>query len=139
MQNLLLRATSATTLATLPVAALLAIFSTTFLALFGPEFTAARQPMLVMIGGMVLVTAAGPVYALLMMTGLEKQAAVAAGLSTAANLALNLLLIPRLGTMGAAVALVVGQVGAAAALLLLVRRRLGITLLWWLPARWTRP
>lgn len=97
------------------------------LSLFGQGFAAAYPAMLVVLAGLVLRAATGPVEYLLNMTGHQRDTLRVYALAAAANVALNLLLIPAFGIVGAAVATYAAMLGANAALYRLVRKRLGVS------------
>ncbi|MBS1262294.1 MAG: hypothetical protein MAG453_01637 [Calditrichaeota bacterium] len=126
LQNLITRATRVMLLLAAPAAVVLIAFATPFLSLFGPEFVAGREPLIIIAAAEVIVIGFGSVSTLLLMTGHERAAAFGAGFSALLNIALNLLLIPRFGMVGAAWALAVGQTVAVATMSAIVRRRLGI-------------
>lgn len=82
----------------------LVVFADPILGLFGAEFGVAKPAMLWLIGGQLVNVAAGSVGYLLTMTGHQNQCAIAMGCSAGLNLGLNLVLIPRFGVLGAAIA-----------------------------------
>lgn len=71
---------------------------------FGEEFTSAYIPLLILLAGYVGSSAVGAVALLLNMTGFERQTATAVAGGAALNLILNVVLIPPLGAVGAAIA-----------------------------------
>lgn len=100
--------------------------SVAVVGIFGDSFAAAALPLVVLTAGQLINIATGPVGQILIMTGNER---VWLALSVAAigvNIVLNVLLLPRMGIVGAAwasaTALAVLTVGGVAA----VRRRLGL-------------
>jgi O-antigen/teichoic acid export membrane protein len=88
----------------LPAAALLIAFGDVFLAAFGDDFSRGRVALTILVLGQVVNVAAGHVGVLMTMTGHEKRVAATVGASAVCNVMLNLLLIPRFGTEGAAAA-----------------------------------
>jgi O-antigen/teichoic acid export membrane protein len=96
------------------------------LSLFGPDFGAGYPAMLVVLTGLVLRAATLPVEYLLNMTGHHRDTVRVYGAAAAANVVLNLVLIPPLGLLGAAVASYVAMLGGNLCLYRLVRERLGI-------------
>jgi O-antigen/teichoic acid export membrane protein len=74
------------------------------MALFGPQFVGASTVLVVLAAGQFINTSTGSVGLLLTMSGHERVARNNAFFSMAANLALSLILIPRYGALGAAVA-----------------------------------
>lgn len=109
-----------------PPVLILIFFPGVVMGLFGPEFVAGTNVLRVLAVGQFISVAAGSVGFLLIMTGEQRAYRNATTLATIANVGLNVLLVPRWGAMGAAVAtsagLVVVNVGAGVA----VWRRLRI-------------
>ena len=107
----------------------LACWGDRFLMLFGREFSGNLGVLYVLLGAQCARTCLGPVSMLLAVTGYEKACSVIAGFCALLNLALNALLIPLLGLLGAAIAtgstlVLWGLVSAV-----VVNRRLGISTL----------
>lgn len=90
--------------------------------LFGPEFEAGFPALLVLAFGRVLLVCFGPASDILLMTGHHRRLARVNGFFAAANLILNLILVPAFGSLGAAVATSTTAVCWNAWLYLLVRR-----------------
>ncbi len=84
--------------------AFLAAFGRPVLGLFGGEFEAGYDAMLILAAGGTLMMAFGPGETVLMMTGHERIAALSGGIAALANLVLNATLIPLFGIAGAAFA-----------------------------------
>jgi O-antigen/teichoic acid export membrane protein len=117
----------ASALATLPIALLLVFGGRGLLALlYGPEFVPAWGPLLVLVGGQLLNAAFGAVGTVLTMAGFERSVARWLVLSTAANVGLAALLVPRWGMLGAATASVAGLAIWCVAFWWLGWRRIGI-------------
>lgn len=97
-----------------------------FPLVFGPEFAASYLPLLILLVGQMVNSAAGSVGFLLNMTGHERETmwgmAVAAGL----NIVLNLVLIPVWGIQGAAAATAISMIVWNVLLWWRVRKVLGI-------------
>ena len=72
--------------------------------LFGAEFTAGYPLMFVLILGLLARAAVGPAQGLLVVTGHQNLTAGVMAVTVGCNAALNLLLIPQFGLMGAAMA-----------------------------------
>lgn len=104
----------------------MALLGPTLLSLFGPDFGAGYPAMLVVLVGLVLRAATLPVEYLLNMTGHHRDTMRVYAAAAAANVALNLVLIPALGILGAAVASYAAMLGGNLWLYRLVRERLGI-------------
>lgn len=86
------------------VAAVCLFWGERLLGTFGEHFSRGLHPLWASIFGKVVNSIAGPVGLLLMMTGHEKNFLKVISCSALLNLLLNLVLIPRYGMMGAALA-----------------------------------
>ncbi len=104
LESTIRRTTRIIFLCSLPLALGLILFGGPFLRIFGPEFPAGHAALAVLSLGFLVDAAAGSVGQMLNMTGHERDSAKAIGTSAVLNVALNLLLIPRLGMVGAATA-----------------------------------
>ena len=114
------------TIFALIVAASLAVFGKPALGLFGPGFESAYPVLLVLLAGGLINSFTGSVIYLLTMTGREKSAVgILAGALVLAG-ALNLLLIPGLGAAGAAIASTAGLACWNIAMVIHLRRKIGI-------------
>lgn len=92
-----------TTLLSLPVLLIFLIFPEQVLWVFGPEFMAGAAVLSILAAGQFVNAATGSVGYLLIMTGNERlERSLAAGFFLI-NIALNLVLIPLLGMVGAAI------------------------------------
>ncbi len=98
------------------------------LALFGPGFGAGYPLLFVLVIGVVARSAVGPCESLLTMSGNQNACAIVIALTLALNIALNMILIPRFGLWGAAVATAASMLFEAAALSFTAWRKLGITM-----------
>ena len=112
---------------TLAAAVALAIAGRFLLSLFGADFVAGYPALLVVLCGLVLRSASAPVEYLLTMTGHHQDTIKVYAAAAAASIALNLLLIPVWGIVGAAVASYTAMLSANACLYVLVRKRLGVS------------
>ncbi len=106
--------------------AVLVVFGRTVLQLFGADFARAYPAMLVLLVGGLTNAFTGAVAYLLTMTGRQVQALGIFMVALAVSFSLNFLLIPRLSIVGAAIASSGATMTWNIAMLLLVRRRLGI-------------
>jgi O-antigen/teichoic acid export membrane protein len=88
----------------LPVATGLVFFGDRFLALFGEGFQRGRSALAILSISQLVNAATGPVGSIMVMTGHETRTAIAVTIGAFTNIALNLILIPRYGILGAAVA-----------------------------------
>jgi O-antigen/teichoic acid export membrane protein len=87
-------------------------------ALFDPDFVRLGMPvLLILLGGMTLYAFVVPFDQLLLQSGLPGRQSVLMAAYVAANVTLNVLLIPRFGLLGAAAATATALVCAAALLL----------------------
>jgi O-antigen/teichoic acid export membrane protein len=96
------------------------------LSAFGVEFVAGYLPMLILVGGQLVNCLAGSVSYLMTMTGRQNQAAKILGGSAVANVALNALLIPSFGALGAALATATSTVAWNVGMLWAVARQIGV-------------
>ena len=96
------------------------------LSAFGEDFVAGRGILRAMLVGQTVVAAAGPAIQVLTLTRGQASAAWASAAAVVCLLAANALLIPLLGLLGAAVALVFAQVAWSVLLAVQVRRTTGI-------------
>ena len=110
----------------LPPVVLFIVFGPWLLGFFGSEFTAGAPALAVLSLGQLAAAAAGPAGLTPLMTNLERAAAVGTGIGAAANLVLNLALIPAFGLVGAAAATALATAGTGVIHVWMVRRRLGI-------------
>jgi O-antigen/teichoic acid export membrane protein len=91
-------------IAATPLLALMMIFPSSILSLFGPDFEAGALLLRVLSIGQFINVAAGSVGYLLIMTGHERLLSLNITLATIINLWLCLWLIPKMGPLGAAIA-----------------------------------
>jgi O-antigen/teichoic acid export membrane protein len=94
---------------------------------FGPPYEAAYVPMIILLVGQLVNSAAGSVGALLNMTRYEMETAKGMAVAAGVNVVLNFALIPVWGTIGAALATAVSLVTWNVLLWWSVRKRLGIS------------
>jgi len=97
-----------------------------FRLVFGLEFDDSYIPLLILLGGQVVSSAAGSVALLLNMTGYERDAATRMAVAATLNIPLNLVLVPTWGIEGAAAATAVSMGAWNVMLWWRVRQRLGI-------------
>ncbi|MFC6835904.1 lipopolysaccharide biosynthesis protein [Halomarina ordinaria] len=95
-------------LTTLMCLGLLALADTFVPLYFGAEYTAAILPLLLLLPGSLGFALARPIFAIGQGKGALRLLAVATGAAALLNLLLNLVLIPRYGTAGAAVSTSIG-------------------------------
>ncbi|HZB32971.1 MAG TPA: oligosaccharide flippase family protein [Streptosporangiaceae bacterium] len=87
-----------------PLYLLCAVFATPMMAAFGRGYEDGTDAILVLTGAMLVASASGMVNMVLSMAGRTSWNLVTTVLSLAANLSLNIILIPHLGVLGAAIA-----------------------------------
>ena len=107
-------------------AALLLLLGPWLLSLFGPEFVDAQKVLAILLVGGVANAFTGVVGQLMILTGHERQALMIFAGALLLSIALNLLLIPPLGAVGAAVASASATSAWNFAMLIYVRRTVGI-------------
>jgi len=102
--NLARNATKLITFLSMPVLLLFVIAPTQVLEMFGPHFTAGATVLVILAVGQFVNVATGSVGYLLMMSGHEKLMRNNIITSAALNVVLNVMLIPKYGIIGAAIA-----------------------------------
>jgi O-antigen/teichoic acid export membrane protein len=112
---------------TLAAAAIILLGGKFALGLFGQDFSAGFPLLAVLMLGFIARASTGPIEYLLNMTGHQNITSAVYGGAALLNIALNLVLVPHFGLMGAATATATALVVASFCLFLIVRRRLGIT------------
>lgn len=110
----------------LAVAIVLLAAGKPILALFGPGFTEGYPLMFVLAVGLLARAAVGPAERLLNMVGEQRACAMVYAAAFATNFVLCLVLIPRLGLMGAASATATAVLVESLLLFIVTRRRLGL-------------
>lgn len=93
--------------ATLGAMLVVALWGETILSLFGPDFTGAKVPLLILIGCQLVRALFGPNVALLSVLGAQRQNALLAVTALVVLVLANLALVPPLGVVGAALAVAV--------------------------------
>ncbi len=112
--------------ASIPVAALFALFPMTYLHLFGHGFGTGASALTILALGQLVNAAAGPAGNVLMMTGHERVAIRGLLTGLIANLLLGLILVPPLGVTGAAIGATASLILWNLILIILARDRVGI-------------
>lgn len=102
------------------------LFAEPVLHWFGPEFTVAKWSLAALALGQLVNVGTGSVGYLLMMTGRHNQCAFVFGCSALANVFLNLIGIPLLGILGAAIATALSMILWNVWLNTLVVKHLGV-------------
>ena len=99
--------------------------------LFGPQFTSGYPVMFILVLGFLLRSAMGPAEFLLNMMGEQRACAINLMLTAVVNIALNLILVPRFGLIGAAMATATALTTVAMLNYVVARRRLGLDIAIW--------
>jgi O-antigen/teichoic acid export membrane protein len=116
--------------AAMPLILFLLLFAKPVLLLFGPQFAASGAGVLwIFVLGQTINLACGPIGNIAVMSGLEGEAMRWGALNTALRAGLLVILTPALGLLGVAIAAAITTIVLNVALMLLVRRRLGMR--WW--------
>jgi O-antigen/teichoic acid export membrane protein len=116
------------TLLALPIFLIFALFARPVVTLvFGAAYAGAAAPLAILASGQLVNATAGPVAALLSMTGHERDVGAVFTMAAIINVLLNIFLIPRFGINGAAAATAVSLAFWNIALFVRVRSRLGIS------------
>lgn len=108
-----------------PILIILVVLSTEVVTLlYGGDYAGGQLPLLILAFGGFMNAATGPVGLLLVMVGRERAWLMASSLALVLDVALQLILTPRLGLPGAALATVL-SLGCAFGLGLILARKLG--------------
>lgn len=111
---------------TLPVSVVIFFFGGDILAMFGAGYRDAYVPLQILVFAQLVNALCGPVSYLLAMTGHQRVLMSVLSVSALLNLALNLLLIPTYGIVGAAIATAVTTLIWNTGLVYVIRRNLGV-------------
>ena len=101
--------------------------------LFGPTFTAGYPLMFILAIGLIARSTVGPAERVLNMLGEQRMCALVYACAFGVNFAAALMLAPRLGGIGAAIATTAGILVESALLFIVAKRRLGLHLFIWQP------
>jgi O-antigen/teichoic acid export membrane protein len=112
--------------ASLASVAVFAILGRTLLGLFGAEFIAGYETMLILLSAQLVRAAAGPVISLLSVTGHQDRCLAVFGVGLIASVVLVFLLVPIFGIRGAAVSVLLVTLGWSIWLQRLVVVHLGV-------------
>ena len=108
------------------------------LQLFGSEYQAGYQALLILLGAQAINALCGPTGVMMAMTGHQTQAARIFAISALVSVVLNILLIPQYGILGAATANAIGITIWNLSILFYLKRRVHLDpsiLAWLLPAK----
>ncbi|MUV57115.1 oligosaccharide flippase family protein [Halogeometricum sp. CBA1124] len=109
-----------------PIAVVGSLFATELLRLFNAQFVAGVPILVLLFGAQLLYVAVGPAGELLQMSGFQDIVLLDTVSMLVVNVVLNLLLVPRYGAIGAAVATAVSISGVQLAELYQTKRYVGI-------------
>jgi O-antigen/teichoic acid export membrane protein len=126
LQALIVRSSRLVLLGALPLALFFLVAGAWLLSFFGDEFVRGYRSLTILSLSQLLHVMIGSAAPLLVMTGYERQAAMAVAAGAFLNIFLNWQLIPWLGMEGAAIASGATILLSTLLLSMLVRRRLGI-------------
>jgi O-antigen/teichoic acid export membrane protein len=118
-----------------PAFFLLTLYSEQVLALLGPNFEGASPVLIILAAGRLIRNGLGTSAFLLVLSGrqgVEMRNAAAGG---AANIGLNLALIPAFGVIGAAIGTTVAEIALNLLRTWKIRRLMDVAVPWWLLAR----
>jgi O-antigen/teichoic acid export membrane protein len=117
--------------ASLAAAVVILAMGQPLLSLFGARFVDGYHLMFILTAGLMARAAVGPVERLLNMLGEQRACAMVYATAFILNLGLCIVLIPRLGVDGAAVATSTALIVESILLFLVTRRRLGLHVFVW--------
>lgn len=115
------------TLFSAPLFVVLAVFAPTFLGWLGEEFRGGTNALVILCIGSVVTLAAGNIHSILLMSGRSVWAAANKAVVLTANVAGNLLLVPRFGVEGAAISWAVAMFADALLASIEVRYFIGVS------------
>ena len=117
--------------ASLAASAVILAMGQPLLSLFGARFVEGYHLMLILVAGLMARASVGPVERLLNMLGEQRACATVYAIAFALNLVLCVVLIPRIGIDGAAVATATALIVESVLLFIVTRRRLGFHVFIW--------
>ncbi len=106
-------------------------FGRPILGLFGPQFTDGYPLMFILAVGLMARATVGPSERLLNMLGEQRMCALVYALAFAVNISLCFLLIPRFGSVGAAIAIATALIAESLLLFIVTKNRLGFHVFIW--------
>lgn len=108
------------------------LFGRTVLGIFGDQYVEGFVPMMVMIAGLSLAAAAGPVTQFLLMTGQQWECIKIFSVNVIVCLAAAIVVIPTYGVLGAAGIAAFARLSSSASMVLLIKRKHNL----WCVAGW---
>jgi O-antigen/teichoic acid export membrane protein len=128
LQSVVTKSTLAMFLMALPAFLLFAFWGDVVIELiFGSQFSGAYLPLVIMSAGYLFGVSVGSVAALLNMTGYERYTARGVAISAVVNIALNIILIPKFGIVGASIATAVSVVVSSCFLWFAASSKVGVS------------
>jgi len=118
----------------LAATALLLACGKPLLSLFGPQFVAGYHLMFILAAGLIARAAIGPMERFLNMLGQQRACALVYSTAFAINIALCVVLIPRFGADGAAIATAIALIVETISLSVVAKRKLGFNVFIWVRA-----
>lgn len=122
------KVTRAMILATWPFYLVLATLGPAVLSIFGPDFRDGAVVLTILAGAMMVQSAAGMLQSVLLQGGKSSWQMYNKAAALTLNISLNLLLVPLIGIVGAAVTWAVGVLAETAIAAWQVHRRMGVAL-----------
>ena len=127
LQRMLTRVAWGSVAIALPMCFGIILCSGWLLRLFGAQFEAGQNALIILTVGRLLVATTGSVGYLMSMSNHHRQAASILGLTSLANIVLCCLLVPRFGIEGAALSTSLSMVSWSAVMVAVAYKRTGIT------------
>lgn len=115
---------------TFPLTLLVCLFPEVILGIFGDEFKEASLSLIILSIGSFINVSSGSVGILLQMTGRQRQYNNIVLIGAGINIGLNILLIPRMGILGAAIASATSKIFQNIAAVMYVKKVFGFTTLY---------
>ena len=131
LANFMRKAMALTFWPSLAATVVLLAFGKPILSLFGPQFTEGYHLMFILAVGLLARAAIGPMERFLNVIGKQGINALIYGGAFAVNIVLCLVLIPPLGAAGAAIAISTALVVETVALVVLLKKQMGLNLFVW--------
>ncbi len=126
LQKILYQGVIFSTIISLFISAGLIIFRQYILNFYGEEFSAGSTSLIILTIAEFLNVAFGSVATILILTGYQREANIGVAIALAANIILNLILIPPFGVMGAAYGAFISTILWNAIMLIYLKRRTGL-------------
>lgn len=139
LQRVLGLASISVHLLTLPIAIGVILFGKFVLNIFGPEFVPAYPALVVLTISATISSLVGPTGNLMSMTRFHRESIFIVGSSSAVNILMNILLIPRFGLLGSAFATLTSTIIWNGAMIIFIARKLHLDpTLFYFFSRWLK-